>query len=183
MPSAAAHLDDLAARLRGNLPGVGERVYCSRLRAIDPTEFPVVCLYAPESHSGEAPSPSMQPQYQPTHQLAVEVRCAEADGFDAQAAEILDAALDLLLRDQAWLARYKRYPAWTRRQYLERRPEQSFCGEVLTLTVRDGKPTAYPPRAPDLAAIGLTVKVKDQTAAAITLVAAATDSATPATTE
>lgn len=159
MPTRAEHLADIRTRLDGKIAEVGDHVYCSRVVTLAPNLLPAICLYAPEEDSGAAEVPGAQPQYQPTHTLAIEIRVPEDDGFDVTAGAITEAIKVLLFTDQGWLNRFKRYPRWRVKQFLERRGDDSFCGEVLTLTVTDRRPTEFRPVAPLLAGITTAVEI------------------------
>lgn len=153
MPTRAEHLQDIFDRLSGKVAPVGGNIFRSRVAALPVNKLPAICLYAPEEDSGPAEVVTAQPQYQPSYTLAIEIRVPERDGFDVLAGEIAEAVKTLLLTDQDWINRFRRYPRWKVRQFLERRGEESFCGEVITLTVTDRRPTEYRPKAPMLTGI------------------------------
>ncbi|EPY01384.1 hypothetical protein [Magnetospirillum fulvum] len=159
MPSRTEHLIDIEARLKGQIPQVGDRIYRSRVKRLTPDKLPAICLYAPEKDGGAALVTGGTAQYQPTHTLAIEVRVTEADGFDVEAEAISEAVIDLLFRDQDWMARFERYPHFSARQFLDHRGEETFAGEVVTIRLRDRRPTEYRPRAPRLGGITLQIDV------------------------
>lgn len=159
MTTRAQHLQDIIDRLKDRIPAVGDRLYPSRVVTLPTTLLPAICLYGPEEDSGPPEVTGAQPQYQPTHTLAIEVRVAEKDGFDVEAGAIAETVKQLLFADQSWLNRFKRYPTWKVRQFLDRRGQDSFCGEVITLTVTDRRPTEFLPNAPSLSGIRITAQV------------------------
>lgn len=160
MPTRAEHLDDIRARLSGKIAIVGARVWRGRVTAIPPAQLPAVCLYAPQEDSGEVEAVGTQPAYQPTHTLVVEVRVPFSDGFDIAAGAVVEQVRHILLTDQGWLKRFKPYPRFAIRQFLERRTgEEAFCGEVLTITAMDRRPTEYRPNAPMLSGVSLGIDI------------------------
>lgn len=169
MPTRAEHLEDIKARLSGKIPQVGDRIYRSRVQTLSVEKFPSICLYAPQEESGESLVTGGSPQFQPTHTLAIEIRVAGKDGFDLEAGAIAEQVKVLLLTDQDWLKRFKPYPRLSIRQFLDRRGEQTFCGEVLTLTAMDRRPTEYKPNAPMLSAITLQTDIDGDGTAEITV--------------
>lgn len=169
MPTRAAHLTDIETRLAGKIAKVGDRVYRSRTKTLDPARhLPAICLYAPDEDSGPSIVTGGHAQYRPTHTLAIEIRVAEKDGFDVEAGAITEAVKTLLFTDPAWSGRFQPHPTWRVRQFFDRRGEQTFCGEVLTITAADKKPTAYPPAAPLLTGITAQADVDGDGAADIT---------------
>lgn len=167
MPTRAEHLADIQGRLVGKIPSVGDRVYLSRVVTLPVTLLPAICLYGPKEDSGPPEVTGAQAQYQPTHTLAIEVRVAETDGFDVEAGAISEAVKQLLFTNPDWMNRFKRYPTWQVQQYLERRGQDSFCGETVTLTATDRRPTEFRPNAPDLAGITSTARVGNTSITAI----------------
>ncbi|MBF0325993.1 MAG: hypothetical protein HQL42_13105 [Alphaproteobacteria bacterium] len=154
MATRADHLDDIKDRLLGKIAQVNQRVYVSRVKTLDPAKhLPAICLYGPAERSGQALVTGGHAQFRPTHTLAIEVRVQEADGFDVLAGEIVGQILTILFTDPAWTTRFKPHPTYEVKQFLDRRGEQSFCGEVLTLTVEDKRPTAWSPVGPALTGV------------------------------
>ncbi|MBE0530241.1 MAG: hypothetical protein IH626_05390 [Rhodospirillales bacterium] len=159
MPTRAEHIEDIRLRLTGRIDAVGERVWRGRVETIPPRSMPAICLYAPEEDSGEALVRGGHAQYRPTHTLAIEVRVPDANGFDVAAGDIVEEIKTILFRDPAWTVRFQPHPRWRVRQFVDRRGEQAFCGEVLTLVVADKQPVAYPPLAPQLTRITASADV------------------------
>lgn len=158
MTSRAAHLDDIRARLADKIPAVGARVWRSRIKTIDPAKhLPCICLYAPDEKSGQPEAAGAQPMFSPVYTFAIEIRTAETDGFDLQAGAIAEAVKALLYSDPAWLRRFKPYPHWDIRQFLDRRGESSFCGEVITITAQSRRPLDFRPPAPVVSGLTLAV--------------------------
>lgn len=153
MPERADHLEDIRARLADMIDGVGDHVYRSRVVTLSTNMLPAVCLYAPEEDSGDAIAAGGHAQYRPTHTLCIEIRVGHGDGFDLAAGKVVKRIKDLLFRDPDWTGRFKPHPRWSVKQFLDRRGDEVFCGEVLTITVTDKRPTDYPPTAPQLTGI------------------------------
>lgn len=161
MPSRYDHLADIKARLLGRIEPIGAAIHLARVKTLDVDQLPALCLYAPEATSGEPLATGTAPQFAPTVHLAIEVRVPEADGFDQAAGAIVERIKTLLFTDPVWLRRFKRYPTWRVHQYLDRRGETTFCGEVMTIQAEDRVPTVFEPVATRLGGVTATALVGD----------------------
>lgn len=153
MPTRAEHLEDIRERLSGKIATVGDKVYRARVKTLGEGQLPAICLYAPDEDGTEPVVTGGHPQYRPFHTLAIEIRVKHGDGFDVAAGQIVEAVKQLLFTDSDWRARFAGHARYRVRQFLDHRGETAFCGEVLTLTVQDARPTEYKPGAPELALI------------------------------
>ena len=159
MTSRHEHLQDIAARLTGSIGDIN--IWLSRVKTLDVDQLPAICLYAPEEQSGEVEARGAAPQFRPHYHLTVEVRVREADGFDTEAGRIIELVKKRLFCDPVWLSRFDRYPTWHINQFLDRRGEQTFCGEVLVIAARDRLPIEFPPVAATLDSVTATARLGD----------------------
>jgi len=158
------HLLDLEARLKADAPLVAHipaiAFYRSRAAQIPVGVRAAVMLYAPEEN-GAPLSAGGVPQYPQDLTIAIEVRIMKLDDWDIEAGVITELIKSALFTDPVWLSRWKSNPSFTVRQFLEAKPEQVLCGEVISLNVTDRIPHQYAPVHSALTGIDLAVDLID----------------------
>lgn len=112
----------------------GQRVFPTRLDAVEPAELPAIGVYTPRE-AGESLD-AAEPTFRNRLDLVIELKVGggEAPELDGSADDLCEEIEGALLREPAWVGLFGRFPEYTVETDYEQGGSQRTLGQTLRLT-------------------------------------------------